>query len=60
MSEAENRGHAKLGEVLLGADGQFTVVTTFKTIKLRVSEETPLNERELRGLHDLLNGRKPK
>lgn len=59
MFEAGNVGHKRLGEIYLDGEKRLVVLTTFGTFKLELSEDTPANERELLGLLDLLNGKKP-
>jgi hypothetical protein len=59
MSEAQNTGHKKLGEIYLDDEKRLVVLTTFGTFKLELSKETPANERKLLGLLDVLNNRKP-
>jgi hypothetical protein len=59
MFEAGNAGHKKLGEIYLDDEKRLVVLTTFGIFKLELSKETPANERELLGLLDVLNNRKP-
>lgn len=59
MFEAGTRGHEKHGDITVDERNQLVLVTSFGTFKLKVSEDTPVSERQFKGILDLLNRRRP-
>ena len=58
--DASNVGHRKTGDVRMDPKTKdFVLMTSFGTFRLKVSEETPINDRQRLGVLDILNGKKP-